>query len=191
MIKKQIITKPFYSLLLTVSFACDEGDTSSKTDSGTEEQPSSTDPGDTSNTAENTCEGGILDEANQICWENPEGEATTNGLTWDDATAYCSSLTKEDLTDWRLPTLEEFMTVLGGTCEEDSTRQEYRCTACTWCSDCEELNPCEKIFGVDETSRYWTSSVVDNQAWAPFLSDGWIQLYSFNREHSVRCVRTL
>jgi hypothetical protein len=129
------------------------------------------------------CEGGRLDPATGLCWQDPGDEQ----LDQSSALNYCDGLVLVGHDDWVLPSREDFVTLLGG-CD-----QEVQNGLGGYCNSCQESEACSAAFGGDE-EKYWTSSYEAEQSdysWTVNLEIGQFGLHDPADPVwlSVRCVR--
>ena len=103
------------------------------------------------------------------------------GLTWHEAMASCRN-------GYRLPTLDEYMTVLGNCDSGASQNREGQC------SPCAQSPVCSSMFGADH-ERYWTSSpyaVRSDCAWSVDTNDGMVDPQLKDTGYALaRCVRSI
>lgn len=155
-----------------------------------------------------TAGGNWNDEATGLCWVNPP---STNTFTWDDAVAYCDGLSLGGFDDWRLPLIQELISLLrgcvNGTATGDLSASDcgvtdpdclgYECgDACNFCDYLtgpdDDPDGCYWVPGLEGTCGwYWSSSHVT------FITSTWNVVFSVgNAEHYpeigisyARCVR--
>jgi hypothetical protein len=147
-----------------------------------------------------TCAGGQLDPASDLCWQDPMSEVF---FDWQDANAYCDALELAGHEDWRLPTLDELMNLLGGCTDEtpdggadppdggvdpsDGGPDEpfmYHCNPCA------ESAACTALFGPD-LGWYWSSAQdTDLTAWNANFPSGIVSTIGAYFGLGVRCVRS-
>jgi hypothetical protein len=189
------------------------GDASTDTDTDTDTETDTeteTDGGVASDMTD--CDGGKLDPLTNLCWQNPP---STDEFTWNEAVTYCDGLSLAGHDDWRLPMIQELISLLrgcvGGTETSDLSTSTCGVTdpdclvydAC-WdsaCSDCEWLlgGPDDDPVGcywdptlAGECNSYWSSSSLAYSAY-----DMWIVVFDFgyvvnnDKSHATyaRCVR--
>lgn len=114
-------------------------------------------------------DGTVTDSATGLMWEQATGLAAA---TWEEAKAYCQSLTLGEQSDWRLPTRNELQTIV------DYTR--YNPSVSTG------------FFPAAVSSNYWclTSDAGDSgRAWRLFFGSGNSALSAKTNTYSVRAVR--
>jgi hypothetical protein len=129
------------------------------------------------------CEGGRLDPATGLCWQDPGDDAWAQSH----ALGHCDNLVLEGHDDWFLPSREDFVTLLGG-CD-----QEVQNGLDGYCNSCVGSGACSAAFGVDH-GRYWTSSSEEEQCdyvWIVKFEEGKIGLTDPGDPVllDVRCVR--
>lgn len=114
----------------------------------------------------------IKDERNAIYWQDTaESEYTSED--WDDAVEYCDSLKLHGMTNWRLPTFEELLSIT------DYTRHKPA------------ILP---VFTHVNNDSYWTStdfSANRSRAWTIDFSTGYTYNNYKRTNHAVRCVSDL
>jgi len=146
-----------------------------ETPSGTVKQPSQ----DQSATKENAPEsptqfknngnGTVTDIETQFMWQQTDDGTERN---WADATSYCEKLSLGGHGGWRLPTTEEFKTII------DPTRQ----------------NPAidTTYFPKTKSAYYWTCATngkVKSNAWVIGFQNGRMTSDFKTNKYYVRCVR--
>ncbi|MCU0661598.1 MAG: DUF1566 domain-containing protein [Myxococcota bacterium] len=128
----------------------------------------------------------VLQPGSDLVWQRcPLGQTfdgaactgSANSTNWNEASTACP-------TDFRLPTRQEFIDLLGG-CDEAVLSGTYGN-----CSTCAASNTCNTIFPSD-TGWYWSSSQGDvGNAWSAAFRNGKVDDDLFEVTHRVRCVRT-
>lgn len=129
------------------------------------------------------CAGGRYDESTGLCWQHPRAAETH---TWKSAMDYCGELTRGGHSDWSLPTLQNFIDLLGG-CESDLLEGGFG-----WCNPCEESPRCSALLG-GESNSYWTSTssaLSANLAWGVPFGLGRAGYHHKTGNNHVRCVRS-
>jgi hypothetical protein len=143
-------------------------------------------------TKDNTCVSmSVVDEKNGIWWQNSVQE-----LVYSEAQEYCLELSLLGHNDWRIPSNEEYISLLGN-CDEDVENlgdgdlftSEYVTSG--YCSSCSDSAFCNKIFG-DDQKTYWSSTEwsYNGDPYRVDFGDGEIYNTKYREENSVRCVRT-
>jgi len=72
------------------------------------------------------CDGGKLDPSTDLCWQDPPTQAP---LAWNEAIAYCDALSLEGRDDWRLPMIQELISLVRG-CVDGVTTDERDKSLC-------------------------------------------------------------
>lgn len=111
------------------------------------------------------------DDKTGLIWQDNQ-EITQNSITYDEAKTYCQDLEVDGFTDWRLPTLREYYTII----------------------DLGRNRPALKNgFEIRDDGRYWTSTLFvknpEKEAWYISMSYGEAEPYNKSRVYHVRCVR--
>ena len=99
-------------------------------------------------------------------------------INWDNATSYCSNLSLDAHTDWRLPTKEELASIADTT---NNSSAPYIVSAL------QATTPSTKKYNM-----YWSSTtyVWENYAWGLFVNNnGIVDSGSKSSRYYVRCVR--
>lgn len=137
-----------------------------------------------------------------------------NGLIWsartagtknlENATSFCDGLKEGDYSDWHLPNIDALRTLIqncpntssGGKCNVSSScLGSNSCYNSSDCSTCGAANP--SISKLNDIVILWSSSVDSSKSsynWVVDFSIGWIATSCktcSDREHYVRCVRTM
>jgi len=112
-----------------------------------------------------------LDDKTGLIWQDNK-EIVENNLNYDEAKKYCQDLEVDGFSDWRLPTLREYYTIV----------------------DLRRDRPALKNgFEIRDDGRYWTATpFVKNpkkEAWYISMSYGEAEPYKKGRVYHVRCVR--
>ncbi len=131
-----------------------------------------------------------------------------NSMTWGEAKKYCENLKEGGYSDWRLPTISEFRTLIqncpatetGGECKvTDSCLLSDKCStdACLGCKYFED----GRYSKLGDTEWFWSSSEPGVQkvgAWTVSFNLGSVSpspKFYFGKDdieydkHNVRCVR--
>lgn len=152
------------------------------------------------------CDGGLLDPASGLCWQDPPADDRI--FTWEEAMAYCDEL---DLGgygqgSWRLPTISELRSLIRG-CPETETGG-----ACGVTDDCLDDDDCfnrhcggcsdsggygaEGAYwpevGVGVVPSFWSSSSrpgSSSYAWGVSFDYAVVSALNKTNNFYVRCVR--
>jgi hypothetical protein len=135
------------------------------------------------------CDGGRFDPATGLCWQD---QTDSSQYSQQGAADYCASLDLAGHDDWRLPTVEEFMEMLGG-CDVDLIGGTGgNCAACTASSTCSALFLSNENQGPGWMT-FWTSSPCAfsaNCGWWVDWGGGWFNWGDpMGGSYSARCVR--
>jgi hypothetical protein len=111
------------------------------------------------------------DDKTGLIWQDNQ-EITQNSINHDEAKTYCQDLEVDGFSDWRLPTLREYYTII----------------------DLRRNRPALKNgFEIRDDGRYWTSTLFvknpEKEAWYISMSYGEAEPYNKSRVYHVRCVR--
>ncbi len=114
--------------------------------------------------------GTVTDNATHLEWQD---DAVGSTMTWTDAGTYCNDLTLDGKTDWRLPTVEELVSI----------------------TDKGHANPSiNTIYFQNVTSSvYWSSTTLasdSSYAWLVYFDYGYDRCYGKAHSVYVRCVRS-
>jgi hypothetical protein len=148
------------------------------------------------------CEGGKLDPATDLCWEDP---LAGGNVTWGEATSYCNDLTAAGHDDWRIPLVQELISLIRGCQTSECGVTDPDCLIST-CDDDVECAACDDLGGPHEDGCYWSpdlsgscdayfwsgsaSGDMPNMAWLVLFSNGAVDLDGIeDPDHTVRCVR--
>lgn len=136
-----------------------------------------------------------------LMWQRSSGK----DLTWENAKSYCSNLSLDGHSDWRMPTISELKTLIAG-CQSgtDACKVSDSCySSSCWSNDCScKINegPGENGFywyrGVWEADGqdnfFWSSSEQSDIAgnrWGILFGSGYVYYsYEYYKRY-VRCVR--
>ena len=114
----------------------------------------------------------VIDETNKLVWVDDETNLL-NRLTHEQATQYCQNLNHANYTDWRLPTLEEFETIVDKK---------------------NKINYIKSAFRYNHNTGYWADRALWRTLW--FYADymhfvsGTAYYDSRHKKKFVRCVRS-
>lgn len=123
-----------------------------------------------------------------------------NGMTWNDAKAYCENLVENGRSDWKLPTISELRTLVKN-CPGTETGG-----ACKITNDCLLSNDCKNYVcdgciksqdgysKLEDKDRFWSSSESSDNtffAWYVNFINGSVDYYYKNNlnDNYVRCLR--
>jgi hypothetical protein len=136
-----------------------------------------------------TCAGGRYDDSVELCWQHPH---TVEWFYWEDAVAYCDGLDLGGNTDWYLPSLADFVTMLGGCDGSVLSGEEGYCNSCPESATCTDLFEATGGFfwgtgpsGAEMDTDSDSESEVDG--WIVYFSDGLMQ-WTPSDDSRVRCV---
>lgn len=122
---------------------------------------------------------GRVDPRTGLCWQEPK---LASNSTWQQAGDYCAALSLGGLADWRLPTLDDFIELLGG-CDPD-----LKVTEDGYCNPCADSPFCNHIYPLD-LERYWSATAADAEnAWIARLETGRLSPIRMEKLRFVRCV---
>jgi hypothetical protein len=113
----------------------------------------------------------VRDTRTKLLWQK---SALGIERTWSQAQAYCEQLSLEGNDDWRLPTIEELVTIIDYTASTPAISTE--------------------IFGEQTVNHYWSSTKHVNQpdfGWTVYGPFGRVQTNATDFPGFVRCVRTV
>ncbi len=203
--------KPFVAILLGSVFAlgtmgCGDDD-SGEADGGTTFFMTS-------------CGGGYLDPDTELCWQDPP---STKGMNWYEATGtahpnynpddidYCGDLDWGGHTDWRMPEVDELISLIRG-CVDGAATGDMSTNNCgvydpfcleASCDDEKDCDNCKYLNGPGAEgcywdpalsgvcSWYWSSSIVPGAgfAWLVYFNFGFVICDIKEKTVTVRCVR--
>jgi hypothetical protein len=171
-------------VLVSTSAACQRSsspgffhyETDAGTDAGTDtgsDSDVSTDPLD--------CAGGRYDASTGLCWQHPRA---SEWYSWQEAIDYCDGLHLAGHSDWYLPSLDDFIDLLGD-CDSDVMNGDVG-----YCESCDDSTSCTELFGSDNTGWFWSSSSFDSShAWTVRFDNGSVDHLIQGYQFEVRCVR--
>ena len=123
--------------------------------------------------------GTVLDNHTNLCWQRDDGSGSN---PWQVALDNCNATTTAGLTDWRLPTAIEAVTMLDYSCNDTVTSicsSDYNNSALNWANG--------------SASSYWTSTTLpDNPTGAYIIvaNNGGLSNDTKTNSSFVRCVRS-
>lgn len=162
-----------------------DADTDADTDSDTDSDTDADSDGDADTDTGSDpldCVGGRADLVNDLCWQHPAPETLYVGNSAKD---YCENLTISTYANWRAPTREEYIDLLGGC------NQAVLDGGAGFCSSCVYSDGCVALFGAQEGS-YWATD--NDTCWAFRMEDGyvtWKECALWTNTAQIRCVRPL
>ena len=123
------------------------------------------------------CNDSIYDSDTGLFWQKQKSE---DRKTWHSAINYCENLTLCGYSDWRLPSVENFKSILDN-CGSDIGDN---------CDNCANSNKCSEMYPGD-TSWYWTSDEYSSSyAWSVDFYDGHVSSNDKDDYRYVLCVRS-
>ena len=113
----------------------------------------------------------VIDHATHLMWQD-DSDAQTVQKNWQEAKEYCEALSLGGFTDWRLPTVEELLSI----------------------TDMGRFDPSiDPVFQNVVNGRYWSMTTVagdTSRAWIVLFDDGRDGLNLKSNDRYVRCVRS-
>ena len=114
--------------------------------------------------------GTVTDNATNLEWQD---DAIGSTMTWANAVTYCDGLTLDGKDDWRLPSIEELVSI----------------------TDKSKVNPSinETYFKSVTSNYYWSSTTLASDsslAWGVYFNYGYDGWYNKTSSYYVRCVRS-
>jgi hypothetical protein len=157
------------------------------------------------------CDGGKLDPATDLCWQDPpSGEI----MDWVSAISHCDGLVFGGHSDWRLPRIDDLISLLRG-CQDGAATGDLSpstcemtpagCTATDTCDGSSGCWYCTHLSGPGAGGCYqdpslggtcstsWSSSTVVSSAvyaWSIMFSGGGVVLSPKQNSTFARCVRS-
>jgi hypothetical protein len=153
------------------------------------------------------CDGGKYDPATGLCWQDPPADPPT--LDWYAAQSYCDTLELAGHDDWRLPLIQELISLVrdcpSALCGlSDPECLDFSCAEDTACDE-----SCADLEGPGQGGCYWDSAlsgdceypgwlwsasvipetVMYDSAWIVHFEDGSVAGGMQAWFYSVRCVR--
>jgi len=112
-----------------------------------------------------------IDEKTALIWQD-NNEVSQKSFSYDDARQYCQNLNVDGYTDWRLPSIKEFYTIVSLSQKRPALKNG---------------------FAVRDDGKYWTATPFaknpKNEAWYISMRYGEIDTAKRTRLNAVRCVR--
>jgi len=183
--------------------AAADSDTDTDTDSDTDTDTDSDSDTGSDPSEMPACEGGKLDPELNLCWEDPPA---AGNLNWGAANTYCNDLTAAGHDDWRIPLIQELISLIRGCGSSECPVHEPDCLGSS-CDNGDECNQCEVDGGPGIDQCYWSAELsgpceefwshspsgdIPNFAWLVAFSTAGINLDSIDdADYSVRCVRDM
>jgi len=187
-----------------------DADSDSDTDTDVDTDADSDSDTDTDTDTEVTCGAETcFDSASGLTWQKtPDG-----GFAWENAKSQCEGLSLAGDTDWRLPNIEELITLLRGCVNGTATGDlspsacvmtpagcaaTDSCGATSTCAYCSsDSGPTSGCYWPDaglggECAGHWSSSAVagaSGKAWSVRFSNGGVFADDVGRLPFARCVR--
>jgi hypothetical protein len=155
---------------------------------------------------------GRYDPVADLCWQDPP---PVEPSTWDDASAYCAGLELGSLSDWRLPRIQELVSLMRGCvdgqpagvldrstcrvadpgCLDEACDDHLDCGCCTTAQGPDE-DPAGCYWDPDldgKCSTYWSSSPAGGTTgvWALDFESAFLMAgYAKEEGAYARCVRS-
>jgi hypothetical protein len=137
------------------------------------------------------CGGGRYDPASGLCWQHP---TNNQQYGWQDAIDYCGGLDLAGYTDWRLPGIEELLTLF------EECNVDLAGSSGGYCRSCFDSETCRALFSSGDDSgnnggwgNPWSSSscsAFPSCAWSVDFSNGTVNTNdSMGNMLGARCVR--
>jgi len=179
-------------------------DTDSDSDTDTDaDSDSDSDTGTGSDPNEMTdCDGGKLDPATSLCWEDPPAGGN---VTWSEATGYCNGLEAGGHDDWRIPKIQELISLIRECQTSECGVTDPDCLNST-CDDGVDCAACDALLGPGVDGCYWSPDLsgsceeyywsgsaagdMYSMAWLVSFENGAVDLDGIeDPDHLIRCVR--
>jgi hypothetical protein len=134
------------------------------------------------------CDGGRYDPRAGLCWQDPP---MSEDRSWQVAIDTCEELELGGADDWRLPSIEELLTLYENCGVDLETETQGSCDTCG------DSETCHALFGggngQDDAAPFWSSTACqlsENTAWGMDYG-GWAGIHDRGWPLRVRCVRDL
>ena len=133
----------------------------------------------------------LIDLETNLMWHKDKSKKK---LIWNKAKKYCSDSMVANYADWRMPTRNEYINLLGGCPKNVLDGDSDACNSCS-----EKNGKCIKMFSED-TATYWTftekalknqSSPIPEASWYVNFYNGYISIGTKISYHNVRCIRNI
>jgi hypothetical protein len=152
---------------------------------------------------------GRYDPLTGLCWEEPPSGGE---LDWDSAVAYCNALSIGGFDDWRLPMIQELVSLIRG-CMDCTDTGDLAISECgvtdpdclIWDPCWDECGTCEELAGPDDDPAgcfwdpalsgvcitYWSASSCEpsTYAWIVYFQLGGVYVREKVETEYFRCVR--
>lgn len=143
--------------------------------------------------------GWVEDENTGLFWQEPPAP---DAMEWDQAITYCEDLHAGGFDDWRLPLVQELISMIEGCASRLCEVHDPDCLATEECRT-EDCRGCGTNMGFDDgcfwgapysgtCDWYWTASAVDGgpyDAWFVYFQSASVDNGAMSIEKQVRCVR--
>ncbi|HUT78037.1 MAG TPA: DUF1566 domain-containing protein, partial [Polyangia bacterium] len=81
------------------------------------------------------CDGGRYDQGTGLCWQDPKD----GQFGWQEAIDYCDALDRGGHSDWRLPSVDEFVALLDNCDVDLANGSGGMCDSCAGSASCNAL----------------------------------------------------
>ncbi len=116
---------------------------------------------------------GLRDTATDLCWQDPP---EARNLDWQQATAYCDELTAGAATDWRLPDIDELVSLLRG-CDDGVIQSSGTASSCAMVpAECAVVDTCVDHVSCGEC-EYYQGPALDGCYWMSGLTGACTNVY--------------
>ncbi len=147
------------------------------------------------------CTGGKLDIESRLCWHFPEEKTR---LAWQDAVEYCEELQEASHDDWRLPKIQEMISLIRGCLSRSCEVSDPICLE-EFCGEQPSCDSCPMGEGPGTDGCYWdpdltavchvywsSSTVAENEsyAWDLVFDSGFANTIDKQMPFYVACVRS-
>jgi len=169
-----------------------DSDTDTDTDADSDVDTDADGDSDASTGDMTNCAGGKLDKESGLCWQDPPDDEKRN---WEGAKDYCSTLSVEGQSDWRLPGFEELQSLIRGCPPAmECPMKDYGPDSCGYCEkdDGPGKGGCywDPNLKGECDAKYWSSMYyINDSAWPINFSNGLFLSSDVAISLYVRCVR--